>query len=56
MIDEDSRIFRLIWELLVVGKNFGEVLPIVEYSPTEKGKRIKPLIDEMVTFVKLYEK
>ncbi len=36
-------------------RNFGVVPPRVEYALTEKGKRIKPLIDEMIKFAKLYE-
>lgn len=45
----------LVESELVVRKNFGEVPPRVEYSLTEKGQNIKPLIDEMVQFAKKYE-
>lgn len=41
---------------LVIRTNFGEVPPRVEYHLTEKGKNIKPLIEEMVKFAQLYEK
>lgn len=40
---------------LVNRKNFGEVPPRVEYSLTEKGKNVKPLIGEIVKFAHLYE-
>jgi DNA-binding HxlR family transcriptional regulator len=40
---------------LVVRKNYGEVPPKVEYSLTEKGQNIQPLIEEMVLFAKKYE-
>ncbi|HEV7346891.1 helix-turn-helix domain-containing protein [Telluribacter sp.] len=41
---------------LVHRENFGEVPPRVEYSLTDKGKNIKPLIEEMLHFAELYEK
>lgn len=39
---------------LVYRRNFGEVPPRVEYSLTEKGELVKPLIKEMVEFAKNY--
>lgn len=45
----------LVISELVSRRNFGEVPPRVEYSLTEKGKHIKPLIREMVEFAKCYE-
>lgn len=39
---------------LVNRKNFGEVPPRVEYSLTEKGKLVMPLIAEMRTFAENY--
>ena len=40
---------------LVVRHNFGEVPPKVEYSLTEKGKNVMPLIEEMRNFAVQYE-
>ncbi|GAB4401445.1 MAG: winged helix-turn-helix transcriptional regulator [Microscillaceae bacterium] len=40
---------------LVIRKNFGEVPPRVEYSLTEKGKNVKPLIAQMIVFARQYE-
>jgi len=41
---------------LVHRENFGEVPPRVEYSLTQKGYHIKPLIEQMVNFAELYVK
>ncbi|SFF02313.1 winged helix-turn-helix transcriptional regulator [Thermoflexibacter ruber] len=40
---------------LVIRNNFGEVPPRVEYSLTEKGRNVKPLIEQMIAFAKHYE-
>ncbi|MEM9984710.1 MAG: helix-turn-helix domain-containing protein [Bacteroidota bacterium] len=40
---------------LVHRKNYGEVPPRVEYSLTEKGAGVAPLIAEMVAFARAYE-
>lgn len=40
---------------LVTRKNFGEVPPRVEYSLTEIGENVKPVIRTMVHFARMYE-
>ncbi|MEM1214538.1 MAG: helix-turn-helix domain-containing protein [Bacteroidota bacterium] len=40
---------------LVQRKDYGEVPPRVGYVITEKGRNIKPLVAEMVTFARQYE-
>jgi DNA-binding HxlR family transcriptional regulator len=39
---------------LVIRKNYGEVPPRVEYSLSEKGLHVKPLIEQMVIFATQY--
>ena len=39
---------------LVIRHNFGEVPPRVEYSATEKGKNVLPLIEQMSVFASNY--
>lgn len=41
---------------LAVRQNFGEVPPRVEYSLTEMGRAVLPLIEEMRKFAGRYEK
>lgn len=41
---------------LVMRKDYGEIPPRTGYSITEKGKNIEPLIKEMVSFAKAYER
>lgn len=40
---------------LVNRKNYGEVPPRVEYSLTQTGENVKPVIHTMVRFAKMYE-
>lgn len=46
----------LVESALVHRENYGEVPPRVGYALTEKGAHIKPLIDAMINFARLYEK
>lgn len=45
----------LVESKLVERKNYGEVPPRVEYSLTQTGEHIQPLIREMVYFAQAYE-
>lgn len=45
----------LVTSSLVTRKDYSEVPPRVGYSITEKGKNIKPLLEEMVSFAAQYE-
>jgi DNA-binding HxlR family transcriptional regulator len=40
---------------LVLRNNWGEVPPRVEYSLTTRGRRVQPLIEQMVVFAREYE-
>ena len=44
----------LIDSELIKRINFGEVPPRVEYSILEKGRNVKPLIEQMEIFAKAY--
>lgn len=46
---------NLVDSHLVSRENFGEVPPRVEYSLTEKGKNILPLLEEIKAFALRYE-
>lgn len=45
----------LVDSKLVIRNNYGEVPPRVEYTLTDKGKNIKPLLEQIVAFAKQYE-
>ncbi|MEL6699948.1 MAG: helix-turn-helix domain-containing protein [Bacteroidota bacterium] len=46
----------LVTSSLVIRKDYGEVPPRVGYLITEKGRNVSPLLKEMVSFAREYEK